>query len=63
MAAFDAALLAANIANYNLLPLSSVIPPGCEIEQKRPDTHPDEYGHRLYVVMAHQIVDEPGEEA
>jgi len=31
LAAFDKALLAAGVENYNLIRLSSVIPPGAEI--------------------------------
>ena len=57
LAAFDAALRAANIANFNLLVLSSVIPPGTEIEvledaaEHRPS---GDWGDRLYVVMAQE---------
>ncbi|HEX8003682.1 MAG TPA: pyruvoyl-dependent arginine decarboxylase [Mycobacteriales bacterium] len=65
LAAFDGALLATGIANYNLLRLSSVIPPETEI---RPMTGPvsdpgGEWGDRLYVVMAEMRVTEPGDEA
>ena len=31
LAAFDAALIAAGVANFNLIRLSSVIPPACEV--------------------------------
>jgi arginine decarboxylase len=54
IAAFDAALLAAGVANYNLLYLSSVIPAGAAIRRARYLTPEDEYGFRLYVVMARQ---------
>lgn len=54
LAAFDAALLKAGVANYNLLCLSSVIPPGSTVERTRFVSPPDEYGHRLYVVIARQ---------
>lgn len=60
LAAFDSALLAAGIENYNLIPLSSVIPPGGKIERARFESSADEYGHRLYVVMAHSHAHEPG---
>lgn len=60
LAAFDKALLAAGIENYNLIPLSSVIPPGAEIERAQYVTNPDEYGRRLYVVKAEQRATEPG---
>lgn len=52
LAAFDAALLAAGVANYNLIPLSSIIPPGACVRQKRFTSLADEYGRRLYVVIA-----------
>jgi arginine decarboxylase len=52
IAAFDAALHKAGVENYNLIPLSSIIPPGSSIERATFVTPVDEYGHRLYVVMA-----------
>ncbi len=52
LAAFDQALLDAGVANYNLIYLSSIIPAGGSIERARFVTPPDEYGYRLYVVMA-----------
>ena len=63
LAAFDKALLAAGVENYNLIRLSSVIPPGSAIERSRFVTEPDEYGKRLYVVMAEQRATVPGEGA
>jgi arginine decarboxylase len=63
LAAFDAALLAAGVENYNLVPLSSVIPPGVSIERGRFVSDPDEYGRRLYVVKAEQRAVVPGEGA
>jgi arginine decarboxylase len=55
-AAFDAALRAAGIANYNLLTLSSVVPPNTLITTDRRSLDPSitggEWGDRLYVVMA-----------
>jgi arginine decarboxylase len=59
LAAFDAALLNAGIANYNLIYLSSIIPPGSRIERANFVTPPEEYGHRLYVVMAHHVEHQP----
>jgi arginine decarboxylase len=61
--AFDAALLDAGVANYNLIPLSSVIPPGATLERKTFVSSSDEYGHRLYVVMARNEVHEVGQHA
>jgi arginine decarboxylase len=55
LAAFDAALLDAGVANHNLICLSSVIPPNSVIERTRYVAPPDAYGDRLYVVMARQI--------
>jgi arginine decarboxylase len=63
LGAFDAALRNAGIENYNLIPLSSVIPPAAEILRERPEKRSSEYGHRLYVVMARHEALEPGEEA
>lgn len=53
LAAFDAALIAAGVANFNLLVLSSVIPPGAEVvPSAEPVTPAGTWGDRLYVVMA-----------
>ena len=52
LAAFDAALADAGVANYNLLCLSSVIPPRAQIVRARYRTPPEDYGRRLYVVMS-----------
>lgn len=60
LAAFDAALIDAGVANYNLIYLSSVIPPGSTIRRAKYVTPPDEYGHRLYVVAARQAEQRPG---
>ena len=63
LAAFDAALLAAGVANYNLLCLSSVIPAGAAIVRAHYQTPEDEYGFRLYVVMARHSAARAGEAA
>lgn len=63
LAAFDAALLDAGMANYNLLCLSSVIPPQSVIERARFTPGSDEYGHRLYVVMARHDEQKPSQVA
>jgi arginine decarboxylase len=64
LAAFDAALHDAGVANYNLIRLSSVIPPKSEVVVKRPvQVPPGEWGDRLYVVMAEMRVDTPNMEA
>ena len=63
LGAFDAALQRAGVENYNLIPLSSVIPPGAVLERARITTPPSEYGHRLYVVLAKHETSQVGEEA
>jgi arginine decarboxylase len=60
LAAYDSALLDAGVQDYNLIPLSSVIPPESTIERGRHVSPRDDYGRRLYVVMAHQHAAEPG---
>lgn len=64
LAAFDKALQHAGIANFNLVYLSSVIPPDSKLVR---DHHPlptfGLWGDRLYVVIAQQSVSEIGSEA
>jgi len=53
LAAFDQALVKGGIANYNLIYLSSVLPPESDVEfSTRPPEAEGEWGDRLYVVMA-----------
>lgn len=68
LAAFDAALNHAGIANYNLIRLSSVVPPNSTIsvheQSKLPKRiMPGGWGDRLYVVMAEKRTDTPNAEA
>jgi arginine decarboxylase len=65
LAAFDGALIATGIANYNLLRLSSVIPPRTDVMPVNGAVSDPggEWGDRLYVVMAEARVTEPGQEA
>lgn len=63
LAAFDAALLEAGLANYNLIYLSSVIPMGSSVERARFVASPDEYGHRLYLVIARHDKQQLGQAA
>lgn len=64
LAAFDAALHEAGVANHNLLKLSSIIPPASEIVvSKSAIKSPGNWGDRLYVVMADMRVDTPNMEA
>lgn len=65
LAAFDSALNHAGVANYNLIRLSSVIPPKAKIvvhEDKVKDL-PGIWGDRLYVVMAEMRTASPNTEA
>ncbi len=65
LAAFDAALNAAGVANYNLIRLSSIVPPGSKIINTGKTVGKDlgKWGDRLYVVMADTRVDSPNGEA
>ena len=63
LAAFDAALMDAGVANYNLLCLSSVIPPNARIVRAKHRTLPEDYGRRLYVVMSQMRQSRPGHPA
>jgi arginine decarboxylase len=60
LAAFDTALLDAGVANYNLLCLSSVIPPGSVIERRRWISPEQHWGQRLYCVLSQARDDQPG---
>ena len=54
LGAFDATLNDSGIANFNLIRLSSVIPPSTEVvEVDRIPEIDGEWGDRLYVVQAH----------
>ncbi|OGL39205.1 hypothetical protein A3J32_01480 [Candidatus Saccharibacteria bacterium RIFCSPLOWO2_02_FULL_46_7] len=65
LSAFDAALNAAGVANFNLIRLSSVIPPKTKIitYKGKIDDVQGKWGDRLYVVMADKRVDTPNTEA
>lgn len=53
LAAFDHALVNAHVADFNLIYLSSVIPPGSEVKKLSPGKKPKGgWGDRLYVVMS-----------
>jgi arginine decarboxylase len=61
LSAFYAALFACGVCNYNLIPLSSIIPPGSEVvPSERFVSAGDEHGHRLYVVEAEMRSERPG---
>ena len=63
IAAFDKALHSAGIADYNLIPLSSVIPTGSEIVVRRIPRQEGEIGHKLYVVLSCRFATVPGQAA
>ncbi len=66
LSAFDSALYNAGVANFNLLRLSSVIPPKSKIislGDKQKVSPKGEWGDRLYVVMAEMRADTPNVEA
>ena len=64
LAAFDAALVAAGVPGFNLLPLSSVIPTGSQVRVVEPaDQLPGGHGDLLYCVYATAAALEPGAEA
>lgn len=61
LSAFDAALHDAGVSNYNILVLSSVIPPQAQLVRKKFVTPEEDYGHRLYVVRAEMRSEKLGE--
>lgn len=64
LAAFDEALLHAGIANYNLIKLSSILPPESKVIIKAPDINqPINFGKKLYVVISEKRESEKGREA
>ncbi len=64
LSAFDAALVEAGVANFNLIRLSSVIPPSSTVEQvdQPPFAECAAWGDRLYAVYAERRTSIPGEQ-
>lgn len=61
LSAFDAALYSIGVHNHNLLPLSSIIPPGAAVAAcDRYAAADHQFGHKLYVVKAEMRSDAPG---
>ena len=61
LSAFDAALKDAGVYNYNLITLSSVIPPNSKVvKTDKFETPGNEWGHKLYCVMAEERNNEAG---
>lgn len=66
LSAFDHALALSGVNNFNLLRLSSVIPPNAEIvvlDGEKPQFEGSTWGDKLYAVYAEMRVDTPGQEA
>ena len=64
LASFDAALQAAGVAQFNLIRLSSLIPPGSSVHAPEQwDPLPGRWGDRLYTVYAEHRVSVPGRRA
>lgn len=62
LSAFDDALHASGVSNFNLIPLSSVIPPGSTLTHDQ-DRLVGRHGDKLYCVMAVAHAEHPGETA
>lgn len=61
LSSFDNALKDAGVYNYNLITLSSIIPPGSKVEKvTQYETPKKEYGYKLYVVKAEIRSEEVG---
>ena len=64
LSAFDQALVHAGVANYNLIYLSSVLPPDSVVNYaKDPERPQGTWGDRLYVVMAQKRTSQRNQEA
>jgi len=62
LSAFDCALQDAGVSNYNLIVLSSIIPPNAIVERvKKYLTPAEEWGHKLYIVKAEERSDKKGD--
>lgn len=61
LSAFDNALYKCGIEDYNLLPLSSVIPPETELLDKGRYESPNKVGNPLYCVYSKNTTSEDGE--
>lgn len=63
LAAFDAAAIAAAGISHNMIYLSSFIPPSTVVERAHYVIPPEEWGQRVYVVMARADTQKPQQEA
>lgn len=63
LSAFDHALVNAGVANFNLIYLSSVLPPNSQVEIRDGKLKPvGNWGDRLYVVMAQERTSQRNQE-
>jgi arginine decarboxylase len=63
LSAFDQALVNAGVANFNLIYLSSVLPPSSKVNIVRSSQKPEgNWGDRLYVVMAQKRTSQRNQE-
>jgi len=60
LASFEMALRDAGIAEYNLVKVSSIMPPNCKIINKREGISMLSPGQVVFVVMSEQSTNEPG---
>ena len=56
---FEAALRDAGIAPYNIVPISSILPPGCKIVSRKNGLERLTYGEIIHCVMARTETNEP----
>lgn len=64
LSAFDHALVNAGVANFNLICLSSVLPPSSDVRVlDTPNSPAGAWGDRLYVVMAQKRTSQRNQEA
>jgi len=62
LSALDKALDKVGISDYNLIKISSIIPPNSEIQIGKLESNPNEYGHKLFVVLSANSTKEIGKE-
>lgn len=63
LAAFDAALRGAGVGDFNLVRLSSIIPPGSVVEPRSPERPAGTFGDIMFCVYAEGYTETPGETA
>ncbi|MFC2108368.1 pyruvoyl-dependent arginine decarboxylase [Candidatus Bipolaricaulota bacterium] len=62
ISAFHSALSCAGIGGYNLLFLSSILPPGSQVSTGKFEAPPDDFGRRMYVVLSRGYARRQGEQ-